>query len=329
MIFFMSVSGEIFTDLTSIPLKWLYVAVFVAFLQFVVKVVLVLWQVSKKPVRFGVMRLSQALIDAVSSVALVVILSLSWQGRVGGIFVAAMCVATIAGYYLIREGWLVKSFDVNYAKDALSYGFPLIPHALGGLTLGMADRFIVNHMLNVSSTGVYVVAVQLGLILGILADSFNNAFAPWLMEKLDGISHATQCLIVRITYIYFFSIISLAVLGGVISPLLLTLIVGPEFQSAGDILIYIFVGNAFMGMYLMVANYIFFSGRTGLLSVLTVTTGILTVTASWFLTKKFGLKGAAIGFMFGQLGLFLGAWVLSHFCVPMPWFKVLTRKFVV
>jgi O-antigen/teichoic acid export membrane protein len=87
--------------------------------------------------------------------------------------------------------------------------------------------------------------------------------------------------------------------------------------------VFILLGNAFMGMYYMVTNYIFFSRRTGLLSTLTISIGVLTVVLSWFLINSYGIKGAAIGFMLGQASLFVGAWILSNYCVPMPWFRVL------
>lgn len=326
MLLFISVAGNTLSDLTAIPVKWLYIAVLVAFFQFVVQVLLALWQASKKPVRYGVMRLSHALLDGCGSITFVVVLTLSWQGRITGMLAAWIFVAIVAAYYLIREGWLAKSVETAYVKDALSYGGPLIPHAVGGGLLGMADRFMINNLLDVSSTGIYVVAVQLGLILGMLADSFNKAFAPWLMEKLVGISPDLQGRVVRFTYAYFFAIIILALIGGIIGPLILPLLVGPEFQLAGDILIYIMIGNAFMGMYYMITNYIFFSRRTGLLSALTITVGALTVVTSWFLIKEYCLKGAAIGFMLGQAGLFLGAWIISNKCVPMPWFSALTSR---
>lgn len=326
MVIFILLAGEMLADLTSIPLNWLYVALTVAFLQFVVQVLLALWQASKKPLHYGVIRLSQSLLDGTGSIALVVGLTMSWQGRLGGIFVASMCVAIIAGYYLIREGWLAKSVDLTYAKDALSYGVPLIPHAVGGVMLGMADRFMVNTIMNVSSTGIYVVAIQLGLILGMLADSFNRAFAPWLMEKLSNINDLSQKKIVTFTYIYFVAIIALALIGSTIAHYILPLVVGPQFQAAGPLLIYIMLGNAFIGMYYMVTNYIFYSGRTGLLSILTISVGGMTVVLNWFLINVYGVKGAAIGFMLGQASLFVGAWIISNYCVPMPWIKLFLQK---
>lgn len=316
------ITGTRIAEITSIPKQWLYAAVLVAFLQFLVQIVLALWQASKKPIKYGALRITHAFLDAIGSIVLVLVLALSWQGRLSGMLVAWLCAAIIAVYFLVREGWLAKSINPTYAKDALNYGVPLVPHAVGGLLLGMADRFMVNNILDVSSTGIYVVAVQLGLILGMLADSFNKAFAPWLMEKLSNINTESQKKIVIFTYIYFLSIIVLAVLGAVVAPHVLPYIVGPQFQTAGPLLIFILLGNAFIGMYYMVTNYIFYSRRTGLLSVLTISVGVITVALSYFLINAYGIQGAAIGFLVGQASLFFGAWILSNYCVPMPWFKV-------
>jgi O-antigen/teichoic acid export membrane protein len=326
MLVLVLMAGTKLAELTSIPEQWLYVAVLVAFLQFLVQILLALWQASKKPIQYGSLRFSHALLDATGSIVFVVVLALSWQGRLSGMLAAWLCVAIIAVYFLIREGWLSRTIDVAYARDALNYGVPLIPHAVGGLLLGMADRFMVNSILDVSSTGIYMVAVQLGLILGMLADSFNKAFAPWLMEKLSDINHEEQKKIVILTYIYFIIIIALAVFGAFVAPYVLPYIVGPQFQTVGSLLVFILLGNAFIGMYYMVTNYIFYSRRTGLLSTLTISVGLITVVLSWFLIDAYGIRGAAIGFMVGQASLFLGAWVLSNYCVPMPWFKVFLPK---
>lgn len=322
MLVLVSIVGPKLAEVTSIPKQWLYVAVLVAFLQFLVQVLLALWQASKKPVMYGALRLTHAFLDAIGSIVLVLVLALSWQGRLSGLLAAWLFAAIIAVYFLIREGWLVRSIDPTYAKDALNYGVPLIPHAVGGLLLGMADRFMVNNILDVSSTGIYLVAIQLGLILGMLADSFNKAFAPWLMEKLSDISHESQKKIVIFTYIYFVIIIALAAMGAFVAPYVLPYIVGPQFQTAGPLLIFILLGNAFIGMYYMVTNYIFYSRRTGLLSTLTISVGVMTVALSYFLINAYGIQGAAIGFLVGQASLFFGAWILSNYCVPMPWFKI-------
>lgn len=308
--------------ITALPLKWLMLAVIVAAFQFLVQTLLTLWQASKQPLKFGALRLNHALMDGLVSILLVVVMLYSWQGRLFGIALAWTVTALIALYWLRREHWLTRNLSMAYAKDALRYGIPLLPHAIGGLLLATADRFMVTNFLDVASTGIYLVAIQIGLILGIAADAFNKAFAPWLMESLHNADLAKKRKIVRHTYLYFIVIIFLALTGSVCAPQLLGILVGPKYQSASPIIGYIMLGNAFTGMYYMVTNYIFFARRTELLSVLTISVGVITTLFNWQLIQINGITGAAQAFMIGQALLFLGAWALSQICYRMPWFDL-------
>ncbi|RKQ58707.1 O-antigen/teichoic acid export membrane protein [Vogesella indigofera] len=308
--------------ITALPLKWLMLAVVVAALQFLVQTLLTLWQASKQPLKFGALRLNHALMDGLVSILLVVVMLYSWQGRLFGIALAWTVTALIALYWLRREHWLTRNLNMAYAKDALRYGIPLLPHAIGGLLLATADRFMVTNFLDVASTGIYLVAIQIGLILGIAADAFNKAFAPWLMEALHNADLAKKRKIVRNTYLYFIVIVFLALAGSVCAPQLLGIMVGPKYQSASPIIGYIMLGNAFTGMYYMVTNYIFFARRTELLSVLTISVGVITTLFNWQLIQINGITGAAQAFMIGLALLFFGAWGLSQICYRMPWFDL-------
>jgi O-antigen/teichoic acid export membrane protein len=317
--------GNLVVELTAIPLKWIYIAVLVAALQFIVQITLVLFQVFKRPIVYGSIRISNALLDTVTTIIFVIFMALSWQGRLGGMVVTIFFVSVAAIYLLIKEGLLSKNTSYSYAKDALGYGLPLVPHAIGGIFLSMADRFMVNNILDVSSTGIYVVAAQIGLVLSVFCDSFNKAFAPWLMEKLNNLNNESQNKIVVYTYIYFVMILSFAGIGALIAPYILHILVGEKFQVASSLLGYMLFGNAFVGMYYMVTNYIFYSRRTGLLSIITVVFGVFSIGINWILINLYGSEGAAIGFMCGQALLFLGTWSLANFCVPMPWFSVFIK----
>jgi O-antigen/teichoic acid export membrane protein len=329
LIVLISIFSKQLTAITSLKLEWLMLAVAVAALQFLVQTLLTLWQASQQPIKYGALRFSQALMDGTLSIVFVVVLLYSWQGRLFGIAIAWGLATVAAIYWLRREGWLSRQIDSTCAKDALLYGMPLVPHALGGLMLGMVDRFMVTNFLDVASTGIYVVALQVGMILGISADAFNKAFAPWLMRELHRVELAGKQRIVRYTYLYFIVIFSLAILGSLIMPQLLGLLVGPEYQAAGPIIVYILMGNAFMGMYYMVTNYIFFARRTGLLSTLTIAVGVLTIVLNWQLIQSNGVAGAAQAFMMGQALLFIGAWFMAQYCYRMPWFSCKENKTVV
>jgi O-antigen/teichoic acid export membrane protein len=303
----------------SLPKKWIWLATLAAAMQVMVLILLAILQSNKRPAPYGGLRFSQALVEAGLSLFLVLVLAWSWQGRLLAIAVSSALVGGASIYILARNQWLVRSFDRAAARDALWYGLPLMPHALGGLVLGMADRLLVAHHLDLTSTGLYFVAVQTGLVVGIAADAFNRAYSPWLMEVLVKHDLQRDLRIVKLTYAYFAGITTVAILLGWLLPWLFGVMVGPEYQDAAPIARYMLLGNAFTGMYYMVTNYIFFTGHTGRLSLLTMSVGLGNLALMSYLLRAQGLQGAAIAFMLGQAALFIGAWLLSASSRKMPW----------
>lgn len=106
-----------------------------------------------------------------------------------------------------------------------------------------------------------MVALQIGQALGLLTDSFNKAYAPWLMKNLSKPTDALRVTIVRGTYLYFFLVFGAAIVFSLLAPLFLGFLVGESFRAAGELVIYIVLGFAFGGCYFMVTNYIFLRVR--------------------------------------------------------------------
>jgi O-antigen/teichoic acid export membrane protein len=187
--------------------------------------------------------------------------------------------------------------------------------------LSSIDRLVIESKLGLSQVGFYVVAVQLVAVMGLMLDSINNAYVPWLFEKLkrDNITEKRQ--IVRYTYIYCFILLLIAALSFLIGPIILQLMIGEQYEIAGELVGWLALGQAFNGMYLMVTNYIFFSRRTGLLSLATITSGIVNFSLLLTLTSLFGLKGAAISFATSMAFKFLLTWFIANLRHPMPWFN--------
>jgi O-antigen/teichoic acid export membrane protein len=313
-------------EFTKLPAKWLLAAVLVSGAQFLIMTLLSIWQSNHQPLKYGAMRIAQSAIDAIASLILVISLGLAWEGRAGGIATATFVIACAALLLMYRGGWVRGSPDKHYARDALNFCIPLIPHTVGGMLIAMIDRFMITNLLDIASTGIYLVGLQIGMVLGLLTDSFNRAFSPWLFQSLKQARSEDEFRIVRFTYIYFIIVILIAVLIGIFAPAILGVAVGEKFRTAAPIVAYITIGYAFGGMYYMVANYIFYTGRTAQLALITLTTGLLNVVVSYFLLKNNGIVGAAQAFLLAQATLFLGTWWLANRSKPMPWGKVFAFK---
>jgi O-antigen/teichoic acid export membrane protein len=313
-------------EFTKLPGHWLVLAVLLSGSNFIVQTQLSIWQSGKRPLRFGMLRIAQALMDLVLSLLLVVVAGLAWQGRISGIAIAGFATAAVAVVTLVRGKWLRLPVDRGYIENALHFGVPLVPHAIGGMLIAMVDRFMISNILDVASTGIYMVALQIGLVLNLMNDALNRAYSPVLIEALKIGDPDRDVKIVRATYAYFLALLVFGVALGLLAPSILSVLVGAKFQAAASVVIFITIGQAVSGMYMMVATYVFYAGRTANLAIITLSCGLLNVAISYWLLRTRGLEGAGQAFMIAQALLFLGTWWLSNRSRPMPWWQALQPR---
>lgn len=315
------VLSPLLTAATNLTLPVLLIAVIMSCAQFLVQTRLAVWQSAKRAWKFGGFRLGQAAIELTLTLVLVVGLSLAWQGRIAGMLVAAVVLAILAVISLARDsliGWPPRR---EYVLHALKFGLPLVPHVVGGMLLTVTDRLMISSIIGVAETGIYMVAIQVGLAIGLMTDAMNRAVAPWLIETLQRRDARRDIRIVRLSYVYALTLICGALVVSWAAPTLIGIIAGREFQAAAPLIGTISIGYAFGGMYLLVVNYIFYAGKTARLALVTLAVGIVNVGLSYLLLLSNGLVGAAQSFALSQCLLFVATWWLAHRVHPMPWLQ--------
>ena len=305
--------------MSNISIKWLYICELVAALQFITLINLTLWQAEKKATAFGFYHFLQTSLNFILTIYFVIWLTTGWEGRLHAQVISAFSAAIISVYLLIKRGYIKVHFTPLYIKDTLSFGVPLVPHALSGwLFLGF-NIMLISKQLGTDIAGVFSVAMQFSLIMNIIYQSANRAITPLLFEKLIGISGNDKTKIVTYTYIGFTIIAFLAVTGYAVSVIAIKLVVDERFRKAIEYLPYLFIYSMFNGFYLLVVNYIFFAKKTIILAIATGSTGLLHVIVSSLLVGKFGATGIAISLMFSTMLMFLFVWGVSSRVFPMPW----------
>jgi O-antigen/teichoic acid export membrane protein len=221
------------SKISSFPARSLWMVVIYSFSQFISNILLSLLQVQKKAFFYGLYNNIRTLVNVGLSILLVVGLNLGWQGRIYGQFGAMISFAAVAIVILIKNKWIKVRFNKKYIYSALVFGVPLIPHALSSSIISMTDRFFITNMVGLATTGVYTVGYQIGSIINLLASSFNNAYVPWLFEKLKANESKTKIKIVKFTYLYFAGILILAVTLGILAPSFLDVFLGKVFMLSG------------------------------------------------------------------------------------------------
>ncbi|MBO6851796.1 MAG: polysaccharide biosynthesis C-terminal domain-containing protein [Marinobacter sp.] len=269
------------------------------------------------------MQVSQGLLDFVLSVSLIVIFAWGSDGRMSA-QVSASLVFSILALVLLRRDRLLAMWvwRPDFIAEALRFGIPLIPHVGGLFLLASVDRFVINAELGLAQAGVYMVAVQFAAALALVFDAVNKAFVPWLFERLNRDNEREKLFIVRMTYGWYALLLCGAAMAFIVGPGLVRIIVGEGYERAGDLIGWLALGQVFGGMYLMVTNYIFFSKRTGLLSLVTISSGLVNVGLLVLLIGYFGLEGAAYAFCIAMALRFVLTWWVAQKRHAMPWFGV-------
>jgi O-antigen/teichoic acid export membrane protein len=310
-----------------LPLGWILLAVTVALAMVLVQIRLTQWQVKSEAVRYAGLQTAQSSLAVVLSLIGVIALSMGAAGRIHAIALA-ICVSALVAVMLLRRDGLVslKVWNPPYVKEALAFGLPLVPHTFGGFLLYSADRFVINANFGLSEAGIYSVATQLVSVMSMVFGAVNNAYVPWLFERLKNDVAAEKLQVVTYTYVWFGMIILSVVCAFMFGPALVRLVAGDKFSEAGSIIGWLALSQAFVGMYLMVTNYIFFSKKTGYLSFATLVSGLINLALLPVMVVSYGLKGAAGAACIANGLQFAVTWWLASRLHPMPWFCVRVGK---
>jgi O-antigen/teichoic acid export membrane protein len=312
--------GEFIAGWLEISFAWLFQALLVSFGAVIIQIRLAQWQISQKPLFYGAFLLLNSIVNLGLSILLVAGMGKGAEGRVDAQLLASVTCASLAVVSLKKDRLLkFVGWHHEFFNEALRFGVPLIPHVAGGFLLMAADRFVIKSQLGLASAGLYTVAFQVSMGLNLVFDSINKAYVPWLYHRLSENLESTKRRIVKYTYFWFIGII---LLGGslfFVGPLIVTAVAGAEYHAAAEIAGYLFVAQALAGMYLMVTNYIFYSKRTGTLSIATLATGALNVVLMLILVKYMGLTGAGLAFIVSMAIRFLLVWWVAQRRHPMPW----------
>lgn len=312
--------GNYLTGGLDINLDWLFSALLVSFCAVIIQVRLAQWQISARPLFYGSFLILNSIVNLGLSVLLVAGMAKGASGRVDAQVLANVICAALAVASLRKDRLLkIMSWNREYFKEALQFGVPLIPHVAGGFLLMSADRFVIKSELGLASAGLYTVAFQVSMGLNLVFDSVNKAYVPWLFQRLSENSEETKKRIVRFTYLWFAGIALLASVSFFAGPLFVTAVAGEKYREAANVASYLFVAQSLAGMYLMVTNYIFYSKRTGALSMTTMFSGVLNIVLMVGFVKYVGLKGAGLAFIISMSVRFLLTWWVAQRRHPMPW----------
>jgi O-antigen/teichoic acid export membrane protein len=252
-----------------------------------------MWQLKEKPFFYGLFNFFYMLSQLLLQVIATVFLRLGWRGVLGAQVSLALLMIPLAGVLLRKNGWLKLCFNGECLRFGLKFGVGMMPNAFAVRFNDSTGKFFMSQMFTLAETGIYAAGQKLGAIVNVYNFSFANTYRPWLFRKLAGDVTRERQKIALSVPLACGSTLLFAWGGSLCMYMFSGFILGRNFSEA---LIYVFwsaSAYALNGMYTIVSLFIYNTGKSWILSLLTGTAVGLNAFFTWYFLRTFGLIGAA------------------------------------
>lgn len=311
--------------LTGLAAGWVWTIALVACAQFIVSLSMAIFQAREQPLRYATLQVGVTAGWAALSILLVCSAGMDWVGRALGQLIATMVVALGALYLLHREGMLSASTGTAPLSALLRFGLPLVPHSIAGAIMAGADRLLLSSIGTTEMAGQYFAAFQISAVITVGAAAINQAWVPWIYRRLASPSRESAVEIVRATFALNAALLLAALVLALAAPWIIKLVAGEHYAEAVPVLRWLAPAAAFSGMYYFVTNYLFYTGKTGVLSTITFFTAALQVGLLLVCVPRWGISGAGFSTLAAAMVYWMATWFAAHQVSPMPWMNAFRK----
>ena len=174
-------------------------------------------------------------------------------------------------------------------------------------------------MVNSQEAGIYSVAYQIGMVMSLIQNSFNQVWAPHTFKVMKSESESGPVELMKANYLYAIIIFLLVPIITFLLPYIYSTFIGSSYQSGINIVFWVLLGYAFNGIYRMLVNYLIYIKKTKLIAFNTVLSAISNLVLNYYFISKFGVIGAAFAttVSFALLFLLTLRSVTKYF--KLPW----------
>lgn len=264
--------------------------------------------------------LSLALLTTILSVLLVIGMENRLAGRILGNVLPAVTIGAVLYSIIIFKG---KRIDFGAWKYALKICVPYIPHLLSLTLLHSIDRIMIMDVCGEVDTAIYSVAFVIGTIITTFGSSINQAFSPWLGDKLN----LCQFNDIRKISKYYIGIFTVFVLGIILlAPEIILLFGGKQYSDSIYVLLPIALGCIMQFIYTLFVNIEQFKKNTVWMAIASVVAAGINYLLNYFLIPLYGYKAAAYATLISYMLLLIFHVAIVYW---LGYSKVYSNKFVI
>ena len=293
-----------FSHILGITSKLFILCIGISAIQFFIQMTLTYLQASQKSGKYAMISIiSNMTITIISIIFIINLKEDKYYGRIySQLIVTILLMVAIGIFYKKKIEFKTK---LEHLKYSLSYSLPLIPHELSGLILSQFDRIMINNMVGSAEAGLYSFAYNVGMIMNVFVISFNNAWIPKFYKHL---ANEEYNYIEMSLQKYFKVLATICFILILFSREIVYIMANEKYYNSIKIIPIIIFSYLLLYMYMIFANYAFYSKKTYLVSLFTVLAGVINVILNRIWIPTYGYLGASWATLLSYLAL-----VLFHF----------------
>lgn len=228
-------------------------------------------------------------------------------GYMKGVLLSNIVFIFILIGYVIRDIGFV--FKIKYIKESLVFSLPIVPANSMSLMATMSDRYFLTKFSGMSTVGIYFLGYQVSALGSLIALSINSAYTPFFFKNYE---RRDLKSIYRVSTYFMYGVIWFSFILSLCSKYIFVFMFKPEYFIAYKISIILSLLTGLKGIYFVNVNALSLDSKLIRLKMVVVFIGaIVTFVMGYYLTKNYGLIGAAFSTMIG----FLVTTLLMCFCV--------------
>jgi len=200
--------------------------------------------------------------------------------------------ASAAGWVITRKVLQQKlSFTLKGIMPILLDGMKLHLMPLGILLLSNADILLVKSFCGLAVTGQYQFASQITTLILLAVHAASMVFMSKLSEAP---AHEIWQRYRGTIYLFIMSVVVMAVMFGMITPMLIATFVGPEFTQAGTLFLWMLAPMILKSISLILTHQWVGRKLYWQASVVTVLIGAINIVLALILLPMYGVVGAIV-----------------------------------
>ncbi len=275
------------------PKSWFILTIISVYPRFIINILLIIFRNQNEALKYGIISALSTILNNAIGLYFIFGMDMNWQGIVLGILMGDLIVSIFSFYWLFHLKLIHFKLIIDYWIDSLKMSVPVCLHVIGGWLSSTLNRFFITVLIGVAATGSYGIASTFAMILNLVVDSFNLAFAPYVFQRLSIFSPKDKRDIVWISLFYYCFIVVSTLIIMFIAWHWLVSIYGIKYETVKVFIIPLILAAALNGFYKVHVNCLFFSKKTYLITMVTFGLGLCNIGLSYLMISRYGMLGSA------------------------------------